>query len=82
MHIHVHLEPLSLPDHWVDSYYFEGDPRLRPEDITRAGRLNRFSNIVHLTPGESNRLEGIRDFRIDPRLAERNRLVNGWYRNP
>ncbi|MFL6211767.1 MAG: hypothetical protein ACJ74W_23170 [Pyrinomonadaceae bacterium] len=82
MHIHVHLEPPGLPDHWVDSYYFEGDPQLRAEDIARASGLGLFSNIVRLAPGAGGALEGVRDFKIDPALAERNQLVNGWYRNP
>ena len=82
MHIHTHLEPPGLPAHWVDSYNFEGDSRLRPDDIARASGLGRFSNIIRLAPGESGLLEGVRDFRIDPALAERNQLVNGWYRNP
>jgi protocatechuate 3,4-dioxygenase beta subunit len=82
MHIHVHLEPPGLPDHWVDSYYFEGDPQLRPEDIARARALDRFSNIVRLAPDAREALEGVRDFRIDAALAEGNQLVNGWYRNP
>lgn len=81
MHIHVHLQPQGLPDHWVDSYYFEGDLRIPPDDIARAQGLGRFSNIVRLVPGKSGALEGVRDFRIDAALAERNQLVNGWYRN-
>ena len=80
MHIHVHLEPPRLPDHWVDSFYFEGDPRLAPGLVARARDLGRYSNVVALTPGGSGVLEGARDFRIDPALAERNRLVEGWYR--
>jgi protocatechuate 3,4-dioxygenase beta subunit len=80
MHIHVHLEPPDLPNHWVDSYYFEGDPRLRQEDIARAREMGRYSNIVQLAPGEPGVLQGVRNFRIDPALAARNQLVNGWYR--
>ncbi|MBD0371889.1 MAG: hypothetical protein ICV60_13700 [Pyrinomonadaceae bacterium] len=81
LHIHVHLEPQGLPDHWVDSYYFEGDSQIRPDEIARANGLGRFSNIVQLVPGKSGVLEAVRDFRIDAALAERNQLVNGWYRN-
>lgn len=80
MHIHVHLEPPRLPDHWVDSYYFDGDPRLQPGVVERARSLGRYSNVVVLEPGASGLLQGVRDFRIDPALAERNRLVDGWYR--
>lgn len=80
MHIHVHLQPPNLPDHWVDSFYFAGDPRLQPQDIARARDLERFSNIVSLTPGDAGVLTAIRDFRVDPAVAERNRLADGWYR--
>lgn len=80
MHIHVHLEPPGLPNHWVDSYYFAGDPHLRPDDVARARGLEQFSNIVRLTPDKADVLQGVRDFRLDPALAERNQLVNGWYR--
>ena len=80
MHIHVHLEPPNLPDHWVDSYYFEGDPRLSPDDINRSRGLATFSNIVSLARGEAGVLTGVRDFRIDPALAVRNQLSDGWYR--
>lgn len=77
LHIHVHLEPPRLPDHWVDSFYFEGDDRLHPNDIARARGLERFSNVITFKPGESGVLQGVRDFRIDPSLAERNRIVDG-----
>ncbi|HET6851123.1 MAG TPA: hypothetical protein VFH46_02305 [Pyrinomonadaceae bacterium] len=80
MHIHVHLQPPNLPDHWVDSFYFEGDPRLRPEDIARGRELGRFSNVVSLAPDSASVLKAVRDFRVDPALAERNQLSDGWYR--
>ena len=38
-------------------------------------------NIVRLERGQSGVLEGIRNFRIDPAIAQRNQLENGWYRN-
>lgn len=80
MHIHVHLEPPRLPDHWVESFYFDGDPKLQSGVVERARGLGRFSNVVALEPGASGLAQGVRDFRIDPALAERNRLVDGWYR--
>jgi protocatechuate 3,4-dioxygenase beta subunit len=73
MHIHVHLQPPGLPDHWVDSFYFEGDPRLRAEDLNRNGEP-RFSNIISLASSDKGVLNGLRDFRIDPALAERNKV--------
>lgn len=80
MHIHVHLEPPRLPDHWVDSFYFDGDPKLQSGVVERARSLGRFSNVVALQSGEPGLAQGVRDFRIDPAQAERNRLVDGWYR--
>ncbi|HEU0174241.1 MAG TPA: hypothetical protein VFV58_08245 [Blastocatellia bacterium] len=80
MHIHVHLQAPGLPDHWVDSYYFAGDPHLQERDLSRARELGRFSNIIQLTPGPADIRRGVRHFRIDPALAERNQLVDGWYR--
>ena len=79
MHIHVHLQPPGLPDHWVDSYYFDGDPKLPSGVVERARGLGRFSNVVTLGPAESGVAQGVRDFRIDPAQAGRNRLVDGWY---
>lgn len=81
LHIHVHLGPPQLPDHWVESFYFEGDDRLGQDAVARARGLERFSNVLALKPGEPGVLQGVRDFRIDPALAERNRLADGWYRN-
>ena len=73
MHIHIHLQPPGGPDHWVESFYFEDDTRLRTEDRSRARELGRFSNIVSLSSGDTV-LKGLRDFRIDPAIAERNKI--------
>lgn len=71
MHIHVHLQPPDLPDHWVESFYFEGDPRLQSNQNRELGR---FSNIISLSASDGGLLKGLRDFRIDPALAERNKI--------
>lgn len=81
MHIHVHMEPPGLPDHWVESFYFEGDPQLPSDIAARARGLERFTHVVALAPGASGALQGVRDFRIDAALATRNRLDAGWYRS-
>ena len=74
MHIHVHLQSPDLPEHWVESFYFEGDPRLRIEDPNRNRERGRFSNIVSLSSSDNGVLKAIRDFRIDPAVAERNKV--------
>ena len=74
MHIHVHLQPPGVPDHWVESFYFEDDPRLRTEDRNRNRELGRLSNIITLAASGNGVLNGLRDFRIDPAIAERNKV--------
>ena len=74
MHIHVHLQPPDLPDHWVESFYFKDDPRLRIDDDKRNSDLGRFSHIISLSSNENGLLKGVRDFRVDPTLAERNKV--------
>lgn len=73
IHIHVHLQPPDLPDHWVESFYFEDDPQLRT-DLKRNRELGRFSNVVSLSSGNTGVLKGLRDFRIDPIAAQRNKV--------
>lgn len=73
IHIHVHLQPPNGPEHWVESFYFEGDPQLRIEDANRNRELGRFSKVVSLS-AKDGLLKGLRDFRIDPAVAERNKL--------
>jgi protocatechuate 3,4-dioxygenase, beta subunit len=81
-HIHVHLSAPGVPDHWIDSFLFAGDPRLTQEQLTSNAGMGARSAIM--TP--VRRAGGVvyyqRDIRLDQQLAERNRLVNGWYRNP
>ena len=72
IHIHVHLQPPGGPDHWVENFYFADDPHLRTE-TQRTRDAGRFSNIITLKPSD-NILKGLRDFRIDPALAERNKV--------
>jgi protocatechuate 3,4-dioxygenase beta subunit len=73
MHIHVHLQAPGGPDHWVESFYFEDDPRLRT-DVTRNRELDRFANVISLASSSDGVLKGLRDFRIDPVVAERNKV--------
>ena len=74
MHIHVHLQPPGVPDHWVESFYFEDDPRLQTEGTTRNRELGRFSNVISLASSGNGVLKGLRDFRLDPVVAERNKV--------
>ena len=74
MHIHTHLQLPGGPEHWVESFYFEDDPRLRNEGRKPNPELGRFSNIVSLSASDTGVLRAVRDFRIDPAVAERNKI--------
>ena len=74
IHIHVHLQPPGAPDHWVESFYFGDDPRLPGAGRNQNRESDRFSNIITLSSSDTGLLKGVRDFRIDPALAERNRI--------
>jgi Dioxygenase len=78
-HIHVHLAGGALPDHWVESFLFEGDPHLRSADLSLSRSRGRFGHVLSLRRGGQGPLLASRDIVLDPGVAERNRLVNGWY---
>jgi protocatechuate 3,4-dioxygenase beta subunit len=77
-HIHVHLEGHGAPEHWIESYLFEDDPVLGDSDARRAAAAGALMTLVR---GKDDVLRATRDIRLDLALAERNRLVEGWYRD-
>jgi len=78
-HIHVHVAAAALPMHWIESYHFAGDPHLGAAEVARNQGLGRFSGVLTLATVDGV-MTGRRDIRLDPAVAERNRLVDGWYR--
>jgi protocatechuate 3,4-dioxygenase beta subunit len=78
-HIHVHLSGDGHPEHWVDSFLFAGDPYLPASDLARSRQAGRFAHVLDLHP-RAGVLHATRDFRLDAQVAQRNRLVDGWYR--
>jgi protocatechuate 3,4-dioxygenase beta subunit len=74
MHIHVHLQAPAGPEHYVENFFFEDDPRLRSEGRKPNPELGRFNNIVSLSASDTGVLKAIRDFRLDPTVAERNKI--------
>jgi protocatechuate 3,4-dioxygenase, beta subunit len=79
-HIHVHLAPPGLPEHWVDSFLFEGDPHLSERDAASSRAAGPFRHVMPAVRDAGGVLQATRDFRIDAGIAQRNQLVNGWYR--
>lgn len=78
-HIHVHLAGRGLPEHWVDSFLFEGDRYLRADDIALSRGRGRLGHVLSLRRDGQGLLHGARDILLDPEVAARNRLVDGWY---
>jgi len=74
IHIHVHLQTSDAPEHWVESFYFQDDPRLAGEGRNQNRESGRFSNIITLSSSDTGLLKGVRDFRIDPVVAQRNKI--------
>jgi protocatechuate 3,4-dioxygenase beta subunit len=72
-HIHVHVAAPGYPEHWIDSFLFAGDPYLTEPSPAA------FSHIMRMRR-EGGTWRGMRDIRLDRDVAERNRLVGGWYR--
>jgi protocatechuate 3,4-dioxygenase beta subunit len=79
-HIHVHVEADGLPEHWIDSFLFEGDPYLRADEGKRSRQAGRFGHVMAVAKDGRGAVQCRRDIRLDAGVAERNHLVNGWYR--
>ncbi len=63
-HIHPTADAPGYPAQWIDEYWFEGDPFLKPEDIAKNKGKGSFSAIVKLTRDSSGVLVGVRDIRL------------------
>jgi protocatechuate 3,4-dioxygenase beta subunit len=79
-HIHVHVDGAGYPQHWIDSFLFEGDPYLGETEAARSRAAAPYGYVMALHRDASGVVQARRDIRLDPQLAERNRLVDGWYR--
>jgi protocatechuate 3,4-dioxygenase beta subunit len=78
-HIHTHVGWDGHPEHWIDSFLFEGDPHVRPDELAKSKTAGRFANVMPVRR-EAGVIHCRRDIRLDAALAERNRLADGWYR--
>lgn len=79
-HIHTHLHGPDMPAHWIDSFLFAGDRYLHPQQVAEGQRMGALSPVMQISE-RGGVLYCTRDIRINPALFERNRLVDGWYRN-
>ncbi len=64
-HIHVHLWSDTMPEHFIDEFWFDADPIIKSADAARFKSLGSFSPIVVLTQGADGVWHGARDIRLD-----------------
>ncbi|HEX7136319.1 MAG TPA: hypothetical protein VF219_00660 [Vicinamibacterales bacterium] len=64
-HIHVHLWSDTMPEHFIDEFWFDGDPIIKSVDAARFKSLGSFSPIVVLTQRADGVWHGVRDIRLD-----------------
>jgi protocatechuate 3,4-dioxygenase beta subunit len=64
-HIHVTLSGPGYPEYWVDSYWFEGDPRISPEHRARLSGRGGFPPIITLKRDEQGVLKGTRNLKLE-----------------
>lgn len=63
-HIHAVIRlPESAP-RWLDSFLFQGDKLLSPQDLKSAADEGKFSNVMKIVHGEDGTLHGVRNIRI------------------
>lgn len=79
-HIHVHVLAAGYPDHWIESFLFEGDPYLGEREAAASRAAAPYGYVMALHADARGVIQARRDIRLDPQVAERNRLVDGWYR--
>jgi protocatechuate 3,4-dioxygenase beta subunit len=65
-HVHMTVSGPGYPEYWIDSIWFEGDPRITPEISARqlSGR-GGFRPIVRLERGPDGALRGTRDIGLE-----------------
>jgi len=65
-HIHAHLYSPDYSERSIEDYWFEGDPRITPQQISHAREQGETPVIVALKRGSDGVLRGVRDIRIKP----------------
>jgi len=63
-HVHVTLTPRGGQEHWVDEFWFEGDPLITERMRARLEDTGRFAGIVRLETNEQGELAAERDLRL------------------
>ncbi|MGH9789937.1 MAG: hypothetical protein ACRD5W_01895 [Candidatus Acidiferrales bacterium] len=76
-HIHTHVHAPDAPVHWIDSFLFADDRYLAKEQRAEGLKLGALSPVMQVSE-RGGVAYCTRDIRLEPRLCERNRLVDDW----
>ncbi|MCR9287444.1 MAG: intradiol ring-cleavage dioxygenase [Bacteroidetes bacterium] len=60
-HIHFNIERPGYPEYWLTALWFDDDPRVTEEQLSKVQRSGGYSNVVTLTKDEHNVLSGTRN---------------------
>ena len=63
-HIHVTLTARGGDEHWIDDFWFEGDPLITDRMRARTQDTGRFSGIIRLETNEQGERAAQRDLRL------------------
>lgn len=63
-HIHVHLFSASIPEHSIDEYRLDDDPRVSAKEREEGRAKGHFSPVVRLTHAKNGTWEGVRDIKL------------------
>lgn len=63
-HIHVTLSGPGYPEYWIDSYWFEGDPRITAEHRAKLSGRGGFHSIIALKRDAQGVLRGERNLQL------------------
>ncbi|HEX8846348.1 MAG TPA: twin-arginine translocation signal domain-containing protein [Pyrinomonadaceae bacterium] len=65
VHIHVTLSGKDYPEYWIDSYWFEGDPRINDSYRSKLSGRGGFNPIITLRRDGQGVLRGERNIRLE-----------------
>jgi protocatechuate 3,4-dioxygenase beta subunit len=64
-HIHVSLFGPGYPEYWVDDYWFEGDPRINPQQIALLTGRGGGGETLQMSQGNDGMVHGSRNFVLE-----------------
>lgn len=63
-HIHAKATPPGGTEHWIDEFWFEGDPHIGAQSIDAARAAGQFTNIMAMRRGADGVIHCARDIRL------------------